>query len=291
MTIRPLLRSALYMPGSNVRALEKAQQLDADAIIMDLEDSVAPGDKAGARENIVAALGQHDYGERLLVVRANGLDTDYLADDIDAIFNAPIHAILIPKVSSAEEVQNATAALNEAGAAAGIALWVMMETPLAILNAHAIAAEAQRPDARLDGLVIGSNDLARLSHVDTDSGRAAMQSWFSTCVLAARAYGLYVLDGPCNDFKDDDRLRNECVEGAALGMDGKTLIHPSQIATSNEVYGPQAQQIAWAESVLEAFAQPENKNANVISLNGEMIERLHIEIAERILTGASGHGR
>lgn len=284
MTTRRLLRSALYMPGSNVRALDKAKKLDADAIIMDLEDSVANDDKANARKNIVAALNENDYADRLLVVRANGLDSEFMADDIAAVAATDIDAVLIPKVSSAQEVQQATAALQQAGAASKIALWVMMETPLAILNAHAIAAEATKPDARLDALVVGSNDLARLTHVDTDSGRAAMQSWFSSCVLAARAYGLYVLDGPCNDFNDSDRLRGECVEGASLGMDGKTLIHPSQIAISNEIYSPGADQIEWARSVLAAFAEPENKNANVLAVDGEMIERLHIEIAERILS-------
>jgi len=287
MTTRRLLRSVLYMPGSNVRALEKAQTLDADAIIMDLEDSVTAQEKETARQNIVHALARHDYADRLLAVRVNGLDSEFLSDDISAIAETSIDAVLIPKVSSAEQVDQATSALDRAAAGATTALWVMMETPLAILNAQAIAACAVKPAARLSALVIGSNDLARLTHVDTENGRDVMRAWFSTCVLAARAYGLYVLDGPCNDFNNSERLRRECAEGAALGMDGKTLIHPSQIEISNDAFSPAQDQIDWAQAVVAAFAKPENENASVIALNGEMVERLHIEIAQRILSANS----
>jgi len=284
MTVtRKLLRSALYMPGSNTRALDKAQSLDADAIIMDLEDSVSPEDKAVARNNVVAALANNEYADRMLIVRANGLDTTLLTDDITQIVKTSVDAVLIPKVSTVAEIDQATEALDRAGASADLALWVMMETPLAILNAHAIAETSSRPGARLAGLVIGSNDLARMTHVDTSVNRQAMQCWFSACVLAARAYDLYVLDGPCNDFKDSERLTAECVEGASLGMDGKTLIHPCQIEITNSCFSPSESQLRWAENVLAAFADPANKTVNVISLNGEMVERLHIEIAERIV--------
>lgn len=279
-----LLRSVLYMPGNNTRAMEKAQTLGADAIIMDLEDSVAPEEKQLARQNIVTALSEYDYGERLIVVRTNGLDTQYFADDIQVIATSGADAVLVPKVSTVDDVEQANVAMDRAGAEAMLGLWVMMETPLAILNAHAIAACASRANARLRALVIGSNDLARLTHVDVAADRTAMQSWFSACVLAARAYGLSVLDGPCNDFSDNDRLGVECAEGLRLGMDGKTLIHPTQIELTNQLYSPGADQIAWAEQVLEAFAQPGNDKVNVVAVNGEMVERLHIEIAQRILS-------
>jgi len=284
---RRLLRSALYMPGSNTRALEKAQSLPADAIVMDLEDSVSPQEKAAARSNIVSALATHDYANRLLMVRTNGLDTPLFEDDVASIAATHADAVLIPKVSTIEEVDQATEALERAGARGDLGLWVMMETPLAILNAHAIAATSARAGARLQGLVIGSNDLARLTHVDVSQDRQAMQSWFSACVLAARACDLYVLDGPCNDFRDAERLQAECVEGAMLGMDGKTLIHPGQIEMTNRCFSPGPEQIRWAQQVLETFADPANQNANVVSMNGEMVERLHIEIAERILAAST----
>jgi len=284
---RRLIRSALYMPGSNTRALEKAQSLSADAIIMDLEDSVSPEEKVNARASIVSALETHDYADRLLMVRTNGLESPLFNDDVASIAATRADAVLIPKVSTVEEVDQATEALERAGASRDLGLWVMMETPLAILNAHAIAATSGSAGARLRGLVIGSNDLARLTYVDVSHDRQAMQSWFSTCVLAARASDLYVLDGPCNDFRDAERLQAECVEGATLGMDGKTLIHPGQIEITNRCFSPGPEKVRWAQQVLETFADPANQNASVVSMNGEMVERLHIEIAERILAASS----
>ena len=220
----------------------------------------------------------------MLVARVNGLGSEQFNADITALKGTQPDAVLVPKVASPEDVRVANKAINNLQAADGQPpeLWVMMETPLAFVNANAIAAMAAQ--TQLSVLVIGSNDLARLTHVDVSEGREPMRAWFSMCVLAARAYGLRVLDGPCNDFRNDAELQRECTEGVSLGMDGKTLIHPGQIDICNQTYSASPAQLDWAERVIAAFAAPENQDANVLSLDGEMVERLHLEIAERILS-------
>jgi citrate lyase subunit beta/citryl-CoA lyase len=278
--IRPR-RSALYMPGSNARALEKARTLAADALILDLEDAVAPAAKADARAQVAAALAAGGYGPRELIIRVNALSTEWGRDDLEAALAAGPDAILVPKVSSAEELGRIRAAFAAAGAEGGVALWIMMETPLAILNAGEIAAAARDRDAPLECLVMGTNDLAKETGASLRQGRFAMVPWLATCLAAARANGLSILDGVYNDFRDADGFAAECAQGAALGMDGKTLIHPSQVAPANEIFAPAPAEVAWAREVIAAFARPENQGRGVIELDGRMVELMHLETAQR----------
>ena len=275
MSIRPR-RSVLYMPGANERAMEKARTLAADTLILDLEDSVAPEAKAEARSRVAAAVKAGGYGRRELVIRINGLDTPWGADDMQAAVAAAPDAILVPKVSTAEDIQRA--ALLMAQAPPRTRLWAMMETPLAILNAKEIASAGPR----LGCLVLGSNDLVKETRASAAGGRFALLPMLTACVLAARAYGLDVIDGVYNDFRDEAGFRAECQQGRILGIDGKTLIHPGQIAICNEVFSPAAEDVAWSRQVIAAFASPENAAKGVITLDGKMVERLHLSMAERI---------
>jgi citrate lyase subunit beta/citryl-CoA lyase len=274
-------RSALYMPGSNERALEKAKTLPADALILDLEDSVAPAAKADARARVCAAVKAGGYGPRELVIRINGLSTEWGREDLDAALAAGPDAILVPKVSSAEELGSIRAAFAAAGAEGRAALWIMMETPLAMLNAGEIAAAARDRDAPLTCLVMGTNDLAKETGASLGQGRFAMVPWLVTCVAAARAHGLAILDGVYNDFCDAEGFAAECAQGMALGMDGKTLIHPSQVAPANEIFAPAAEKVARARAIIAAFARPENQGKGVIEIDGRMVELMHLEIARR----------
>ena len=275
MSIRPR-RSVLYMPGANERAMEKARTLAADTLILDLEDSVAPEAKAEARSRVAAAVKAGGYGRRELVIRINGLDTPWGADDMQAAVAAAPDAILVPKVSTAEDIQRA--ALLMAQAPPRTRLWAMMETPLAILNAKEIASAGPR----LGCLVLGSNDLVKETRASAAGGRFALLPMLTACVLAARAYGLDVIDGVYNDFRDEAGFRAECQQGRILGIDGKTLIHPGQIAICNEVFSQAAEDVAWSRQVIAAFASPENAAKGVITLDGKMVERLHLSMAERI---------
>ena len=281
MTHRPR-RSVLYMPGANARAMEKAKTLDADALILDLEDSVAPDAKAEARAQVSAVVKTGGYGRRELAIRINGLDTPWGMYDMAAAVAAGPDAILVPKVSAAADVSRAVALMGQSKAA----LWVMMETPLAILNAGEIAGA----DPRLSCLVLGTNDLVKETRARASGGRFALIPMLSTCVLAARAFGLDVIDGVFNDFKNEDGFRVECEQGRDLGMDGKTLIHPSQIATCNEVFSPDAAEIEWSRRIIEAFALPENAAKGVITIDGKMVERLHRDMAERVVAIAEAIG-
>ena len=281
MTHRPR-RSVLYMPGANARAMEKAKTLDADALILDLEDSVAPDAKAEARAQVSAVVKTGGYGRRELAIRINGLDTPWGMYDMAAAVAAGPDAILVPKVSAAAGVSRAVALMGQSKAA----LWVMMETPLAILNAGEIAGA----DPRLSCLVLGTNDLVKETRARASGGRFALIPMLSTCVLAARAFGLDVIDGVFNDFKNEDGFRVECEQGRDLGMDGKTLIHPSQIATCNEVFSPDAAEIEWSRRIIEAFALPENAAKGVITIDGKMVERLHRDMAERVVAIAEAIG-
>lgn len=278
MTLRPR-RSALYMPGSNARALEKAKTLAADVIIMDLEDAVAPDMKDTARAAIGAAVSGGGYGKREIVIRTNGLGTPWIEADIAAAIAAGPDAILVPKVSSAADVVRLAAMLK--AAPPPLRLWAMIETPLAILNLREIAAMATDSANRLACFVLGTNDLVKETRAELDENRTAALYWLSATVTAARAFGIEVLDGVYNNFRDFDGLRRECVHGRALGMDGKTLIHPDQIAHANEIFAPSEAEIVWARKIIAAFQQPENQGKGAITLDGRMVELLHAEIARR----------
>jgi citrate lyase subunit beta / citryl-CoA lyase len=284
--IRPR-RSTLYMPGSNSRALEKAKTLAADALILDLEDAVAPEAKADARAQVCAAVKAGGYGPRELAIRINGFTTEWGRDDLEAALAAGPDAILVPKVSSAEELGRIRAAFAAAGADGRVALWIMMETPLAMLNAGEIAAAAGDRDAPLTCLVMGINDLAKETGASLGHGRFAMIPWLATCVAAARAHGLAILDGVYNDFRDAEGFAAECTQGAALGMDGKTLIHPSQVAPANEIFAPAAADVERAQAVIAAFSRPENQGKGAIELDGRMVELLHLETARRTVALAA----
>ena len=278
MQIRPR-RSALYMPGSNARALEKAKTLAADVVIFDLEDAVAPDAKETAREQVVAAVKGGGYGRRELVIRVNGLDTPWGRADLAAAIAAAPDAILVPKVSKPDDLARVASTL--AGAPDNVCTWAMMETPLAILNAREIAVAATGPKTRLTCFVMGTNDLIKETRAEFDAERTAALYWLSATVTAARAYGVDVLDGVYNNFKDLDGFRRECVQGRRLGMDGKTLIHPDQVAGANEVFSPSAAELAWARKIIAAFEQPEHKGKGAITVDGRMVELLHVETARR----------
>jgi citrate lyase subunit beta/citryl-CoA lyase len=280
--IRPR-RSALYMPGSNVRAIEKAKALAADVVIFDLEDAVAPDVKAEARERVCAAVQAGGYGKRELVIRVNAVETPWGEADLAAAIAAAPDAILVPKVSSAETLAAVGLRLRRLGAAERTRVWAMIETPLAILNAESIASAAHDVDTRLDCLVMGTNDLAKDTRARLLPGRAAMLPWLMTALAAARAHGIDILDGVYNSLSDAQGLRAECEQGRDCGFDGKTLIHPGQIAAANEIFAPSVEEVDNARAIVAAFDQPENAGKGAISLNGRMVERLHAEMAGRVL--------
>jgi citrate lyase subunit beta/citryl-CoA lyase len=279
MTIRPR-RSVLYMPASNLRALEKAKTLAADALIFDLEDAVAPDVKETARSQAVAAVKAGGYGRREVAIRTNALGTPWGEADIEAAAEAGADAILIPKLETVEGLETVRAILRRAGARPSQPVWAMMETPLAMLNAAAIAAAASG-DYPLTVFVMGTNDLSKETRASLAGGRLAMLSWLSGCILAARAYGIDVIDGVFNAIQDEAGFRAELEQGKLLGMDGKTLIHPIQIGPCNEVFSPSADEVEWARKIIAAFALPENAGKGVLNLDGRMVELLHAEMAKR----------
>jgi citrate lyase subunit beta/citryl-CoA lyase len=279
MTIRPR-RSVLYMPGSNARALEKAKTLPADCLILDLEDAVAPDAKTTARRQVADAVTAGSFGSREVIVRINGLDTTWGADDLAAAVAARPDAILVPKVSSAAQLGAIGKHLTELGADQKIRVWAMMETPLAMLNAATIAA-ARDATTRLAAFVMGTNDLAKETRAQIVPGRAPMLPWLMTCVAAARAHAIDILDGVYNNLTDMDGFARECTEAHAMGFDGKTLIHPNQIAPCNAAFSPGADEIAQAKKIIAAFALPENKGKGVVQLDGRMVERMHADMAQR----------
>jgi citrate lyase subunit beta / citryl-CoA lyase len=280
MHIRPR-RSVLYMPGSNARALEKARSLPADALILDLEDAVAPEAKETARAQVCAAVKSGGYGRRDVVIRINGLDTPWGRADLEAAAAVAPDAVLVPKPGSGADIAKATEALARAGAPDRTRLWAMIETPLAILNVAEIAAAAKRPGARLACFVMGTNDLVKETRAALSRSRRPALYWMSAAITAARAYGLDALDGVYNNFKDLDGFRRECGHGRALGFDGKTLIHPDQVAIANEVFAPPDTEVAFARKIIAAFDRPESKGKGVITVDGRMVELLHAEMARR----------
>jgi citrate lyase subunit beta/citryl-CoA lyase len=280
MTVRPR-RSVLYMPGSNARALEKARELPADCLILDLEDAVAPEAKGQAREAIVKALQRGGFGDREVLVRINGLDTRWWVEDLAVIAAAKPDAVLVPKVSDPHQLQDLAARIVDMGTDPHIRVWAMMETPLAMLNVGEIAAAALDSETRLAGFVMGTNDLAKDTRARLVPGRAPMLPWLMNCVAAARAYGLEILDGVYNDLGNAEGFVEECRQACDLGFDGKTLIHPRQIEPCNEAFSPSPEEVETARKMIAAFDLPENDNKGVIQIDGRMVERLHAEMARR----------
>ena len=277
-TLRPR-RSALYLPASNPKALAKARTLDADVVILDLEDAVAPEAKGEARAAAVAAVAEGGFGRRELVVRANALSTEWGADDLAALAAAGPDAVLVPKIAGVEDIAAYDHALGNAPA--HTRLWVMVETCAVVPRLDAVAACAA--SGRLAEFVLGTNDLAKEMRARLTPARTPFLPVLTAAVCAARAHGLVVLDGVCNEFRDLTAFSAEARQGLEFGFDGKTLIHPDQIAPCNSVFSPGAEEIAWAEGVVAAFSQPENVGKGVIKVDGKMVELLHLDQARRVL--------
>jgi citrate lyase subunit beta/citryl-CoA lyase len=286
MSLRPR-RSALYMPGTNARAIEKARTLPVDAVILDLEDSVAPEAKHDARERVRAAIKAGGFGSREVVVRINGLDSEWWLGDVDMVHEVRPDALLVPKVSQPVTLENLADRLMDLGSDHKIRVWAMIETPFAVLNVREIAAVARDIETRLSCLVVGTNDLAKEMRAQIVPGRAPVLPLLVTAIAAARAYGIDILDGPFNDLSDAQGFAQECAQARDLGFDGKTLIHPNQVAPCNATFTPSADEIAQARKVIAAFDQPENHGKGVIALEGRMIERLHAEVARRTVAIAN----
>ena len=276
MTLRPR-RSALYLPASNARAIDKARTLDCDVVILDLEDAVAPEMKASARDAAVAAVREGGFGSRELVVRINGLDTPWGADDLAALAEVSPDAILAPKVNGPDDVAPYVARMGDAQTS----LWVMIETAISLFRLEPIAATASA--GRLSGFVLGTNDLAKEIGCELDVLRQPLIGALGLTVAAARAHGLVVLDGVYNDIDDDEGFVAQTKQALAFGFDGKTLIHPRQIAPCNAVFTPDADAVAWAERIVAAFDAPENADKGAIRVDGKMVERLHLHRAHRVL--------
>jgi citrate lyase subunit beta/citryl-CoA lyase len=269
------------MPGINERALEKAKTIPADSLILDLEDSVAPDAKKQAREQVLRSIKGGGYGNRELVMRVNGLETPWGARDLSAAATSGAHAVLLPKVSRPGDIISSNKVLQAAGAPQSLQLWAMIETPASILNIREIAAVGGMRDVNLTCFILGTNDLLKESRALAHDNRVAVIPWLAMTVAAARAYQLDVIDGVYNNFRDEDGLRAECEQGRTLGMDGKTLIHPSQVGPCNEIFSPSESEVDWARQIIAAFAEPENAGKGVITINGRMVERLHEVMARR----------
>lgn len=284
--VRPR-RSVLYMPGANERALEKAKTLDTDALILDLEDAVAPDMKAEARERVCAAAASGEYGFREVTIRINGLGTLWHDDDMKAAVAARPAAIVVPKVNTADEVRQLDDEIRAAGGDDSLALWALIETPQAILNAAEIAAASDR----LNVLVMGTNDLVAELHSVHVPGRAPIVTALSQAVLGARAAGKVILDGVYNDVKNEEGFAAECLQGAQFGFDGKTLIHPGQLAAANEAFGASEAAVEHAKAVIAAFDEAVAEGRGIATLNGKMIENMHVGEAHRVLALAAASAR
>jgi citrate lyase subunit beta / citryl-CoA lyase len=270
-------RSVLYMPGANAKALEKAKTLAADAVILDLEDAVAPDAKDDARAAVAAAVTAGGYGKREVIIRVNALSSPWGSADLEAAVGAGPDGILFPKISSAAEVQAASEAMDALGAPASMALWAMIETPLAILDIKEIAAASQT--TRLCAFVMGTNDIAKETRARQTADRAPFWYALSASVTAARLFGLAVIDGVYNDIADGEGFIRICEQGLDFGFDGKTLIHPNQIDPCNEVFAPSEAEVAHARAVITAFADPANAGKGVLKVDGKMTEILHRDMA------------
>jgi citrate lyase subunit beta/citryl-CoA lyase len=280
--IRPR-RSLLFMPGSNVRALEKARNLPVDGIILDLEDAVAPDAKGLARDQIAQAVAARGFGSREVLIRINALDTPWWIDDLDMAAKARPDGILAPKISSVADLAAIADRLAGIDTGRSIRVWAMIETARAVLDADTIAAASRNSETRLAGFVFGPNDISRETRIRMKPGRAEMIPMITHCVLAARAHGLEILDGPYGDIANIDGFAAECAQGRDLGFDGKTLIHPSHIQACNAIFTPPEGEVAIARKIVAAFQQPENASRGAIQLDGRMVERLHADIARRTI--------
>jgi len=278
MTIRPR-RSLLYVPGSNPRALDKARTLDVDGLILDLEDAVAPGAKVAARERVVAAVSAGGWGPREVLVRANAADTPWGADDLAALAGSGADGIVLSKVERPETVKAAEAALTAAGAPISLALWCMIETPLGVLNSAAIAGSSPR----LAGLILGTSDLAKDLRAAYEPGRQPLLTALGLCLLAGRAYGLAVIDGVHLDLEDEAGFAESCRQGAALGFDGKSLIHPKTLAAANAAFAPSTEAVETALRVIAAHAAALTAGQGVTVVDGRLVEALHVSDAERVV--------
>jgi citrate lyase beta subunit len=266
-------RSILYLPGANARALEKARELPADAVMIDLEDAVAPDQKAMARDQVAAAVTRGGYEPREVIIRINGMDTGWGSEDLAMVSSVRPDGILVPKVNTPDEIGSL--------AAIGLPIWTMIETPRAIFNIEAIASAPG-----IVALVVGTNDLGKDMEAEMTPDRAAFQTALSMTVMAARANRIVAIDGVFNAIGDDAGLASECAQGRAFGFDGKTLIHPSQIAVCNRIFAPSEAAVAAAEAIIDAFELPENSGAGVITVDGNMTERLHLESARALVAKA-----
>ncbi len=283
MAIRPR-RSVLYLPGDNERAIQKSKGLAADSLILDLEDSVAPDNKLRARDQACEAVRSGGFGPREVILRVNALETPWGMSDLQAAIAAEPDAILVPKVSQPGDIISTAKVVRASGAADKIRLWAMIETPMGVINAREIAACGADPENRLSCLVLGTNDLLKESRARSTNNRFAVVPWLAMTLVAARAYGLDVIDGVYNDFKDETGFRAECEHGRTLGMDGKTLIHPSQVVPCNHVFSPTEEEAAWSKKIIKAFEDPVNAKKGVITVEGKMVERLHLVMARRVVT-------
>jgi citrate lyase subunit beta/citryl-CoA lyase len=280
--VRPR-RSVLYMPGANTRALEKARTLSADALIFDLEDAVAPDAKETARANVIGAARSRSYGKREIAIRCNGLSTQWGAADVAAIATSAADAILVPKVESAADVASIVALLDQAGAPQSMAVWAMMETPKGILKAEDVAGSHER----LQLFVMGTNDLVKDMRARHTPMRLPMVTALGLGILAARAHGLTILDGVYNDIQDAEGFKAVCRQGVEMGFDGKTLIHPGQIESCNEIFAPSPAELETASKIVTAFKSAQAEGKGVVTVDGRMIENLHVEQAERALALAA----
>jgi citrate lyase subunit beta / citryl-CoA lyase len=276
-------RSLLFMPGSNARALEKARNLAADCLILDLEDSVAPDAKSKAREQIAQAVQARGFGKREILIRTNSLDSSWWADDSAMAGAVEPDGILVPKISTVDDLHKIGVRLSELGAPPSVKVWAMIETARAVLDADKLAAVSRDPRTRLAGFAFGPNDIARETRIRMTPDRATMIPMITHCVLAAHAHGLEMLDGPYSDIGNLEGFRFECAQGRDLGFDGKTLIHPSHIEPCNAIYTPPADEVAEARKIIAAFEKPENAARGAIQLDGRMVERLHAEMARRTI--------
>ena len=285
-TYRPR-RSVLYVPATNDKALAKIASLACDAVIIDLEDGVLPGDKAAARDKLAGIFAARPKRRCEMLVRVNALSTEWGADDLLAAAKAEPDGILLPKVDKPRDILEAGDLLAANFAADSVKLWAMIETPKALLNIGAIAELGRDPASRLACFVTGTNDLAKATGALVTPDRRYLLPWLMQLVLAARAGGLDVIDGVANDFRDLDALARECAEAAAMGFDGKSVIHPNQIEPANHAFSPSAEALGRARAIRDAFAQPENAGKGVIALGGRMVERLHLAEAEKLLAKAA----
>ena len=275
--IRPR-RSVLYMPGSNARAIEKAKTLPADGVILDLEDAVAPDAKEAARDQVCAAVAAGGYGDREVVIRINGMDTEWWRRDLEKAADARPNAILVPKVESVKQLRDADRIVRHHDSSGDIALWAMMETPLGVLHADDIAGYS----GRLQCLVMGTSDLTKDLHAQHSPDRMPLFYGLSKCLMAARAFGLAVLDGVHLDLDDMNGFVAACQQGRTMGFDGKTLIHPKQIDACNDVFAPSDEQVAHARKVIAAYDEAVKEGKGVVVVDGQLVENLHVENAQRM---------